>query len=138
MTTNDRRGAADARRGTTDLALDLANKVDVLGLFGLGGGLLSLGLFVEAVRGGDGDGDDAGLGPWARRLIDDDQRPPGNGISCADRKDGNWFTMSACALGYAYTSVERNLVRVVREDSSYVSAPVLAAVMSVFVKSVYN
>ena len=62
MTTNDRRGAAYARRGTTDLALDLANKVDVLGLFGLGGGLLSLGLFVEAVRGGDGDGDDAGLG----------------------------------------------------------------------------
>ena len=138
MTTNDRRGAADARRGTTDLALDLANKVDVLGLFGLGGGLLSLGLFVKAVRGGDGDGDDAGLGPWARRLIDDDQRPPGNGISCADRKDGNWFNVSARALGYASTSVEGDVIRIMREDSGYAAAMIPQAVRSVSVKSVHN
>ena len=54
--TDDRRGTADVRRGVTDGALDLADEVNVFGLFCLGGGLHS----VEAVRGGDGD--DTGLG----------------------------------------------------------------------------
>ena len=60
--TDDRRGAVDARRGMKDRALDLTDEVDVLGLFGLGSGLHSLRLLVEAVRSGDGDGDNAGLG----------------------------------------------------------------------------
>ena len=76
ITTDDRRGAADARQGIMDRALDLANEVDVFGLFGLGSGLHSLRLLIEAVRGGNGDGDDAGLGVWTRRPTDCDRRPP--------------------------------------------------------------
>ena len=75
-TIDNRRGAADGRRGMTDRALDLADEVDVLGLFGLGGGLHSRHLLVEAVRGGNGDGDNAGLGVLALRLTDGDRRPP--------------------------------------------------------------
>ena len=39
--TDERRGTADARQGSIDRALDLADAVDVLGLFGRGGGLQS-------------------------------------------------------------------------------------------------
>ena len=69
MRTEDRRGAADARQGMVDQALDLVDDIDVVAVFGQCGGLHSLRLCDGTIRGGDGNGDDAGLGPWARRLI---------------------------------------------------------------------
>ena len=70
MTTDDRRGAADARRGMTDRGFDLADEIYVFGLFGRGGGLQSQRLHVRTIC--SGDGDDAGFGPWARHLTDSD------------------------------------------------------------------
>ena len=83
------------------------------------------------IRVGDGDGDDSRLGPGARRLIASNWRPPGDGISCANGKDGNRFYMGARALGYASTSVEGDVIRIMREDGRDAAAPVPNAVMSV-------
>ena len=55
--TDDRRGAADARRGITDWALDLADGDDRIRLFGRGGGLHSRRRVVQAILGGNGHAD---------------------------------------------------------------------------------
>ena len=80
------RGAADARLGIVDWALDLVDDVDVA-FFRLGGGLQSLRLCAGVICGGDGDRDDAGLGPWTRRLTDADRKKAGADIACADWKE---------------------------------------------------
>ena len=80
----DRRGAADAHLGIVNWALDLVDDVDVA-FFRLGGGLQSLRLCAGVIRGGDGD--DAGLGPWGRRLTDADRKKAGADIACADWKE---------------------------------------------------
>ena len=71
----------DARRGITDRAFDLANGDDGFRLLGRGGGLYRRRRVVHAIRVGDGDGDDAELGPGARRLTAGDRRPPRDGIT---------------------------------------------------------
>ena len=75
------RGAADARQGIMELALDLADGDDGFGLFAWGSGLQRRRRVVHAIRVGDGDGDDVGLGPGARRLTAGNRRPPGDGIA---------------------------------------------------------
>ena len=56
-TTEERGGAADARRGSTDRALDFADGDDCIRLFGRGGRLHSRRRVVKAILVGDGDGD---------------------------------------------------------------------------------
>ena len=92
--TAERGGAAHARQGSIDRALDLTNWDNFTGLSGRGSGLHSRRRVVQAIC--VGNGDDAGLSR-ARRVIDGDRFPPRDGIACANRKDGNWFDMSARA-----------------------------------------
>ena len=113
-------------------ALGLADGDNGFGLFGRGGGLQRRRRVDHAIH--VGDGDDSGLGSGARRLIAGDRRSPGDGIAWANGKDGNWFYMSAHALGHASTSVEGDVIRIMREDGRNAAAPVPNAVMSVFVR----
>ena len=46
--------------------------------------------------------------------------------------------MGARALGNASTSIEGDVIRIMREDSSHAAATIPQAVMSVLVKSVHN
>ena len=86
-TTEDRRGAADERQEIVDRALDLADVVDLVGVFGQGGRLQSLCLLNRMICGGDGDRDNAGLGPWVRRLTGNaDWLMSDADIFCADGK----------------------------------------------------
>ena len=103
--TEERGGAAHARRGSIDRALDLADGDNPIGLFGRGGGLHSRRRVVQAILVGDGDQDGVGS-TRARRLTDEGRRCPGDGIVCVDGKNGNRLYMSARALGNASTSVE--------------------------------
>ena len=129
MTTDDRRGAADAQREITDRALDLVDVVGFSGVFGRGGGLQSLRLCDGTMFGGNGDGDNAGLGPWARRLSGDAERLTSDAdISCADREERNGFNMSARALGNASATVERYVVRVVRKRRGDAAATIPSTV----------
>ena len=90
------------RRGVVDRALDLVDDVDVA-FSGRGGGLQSLRLRASVIRGGDGD--DTGLGPWARRLIDADWKKSDADISCVDGKKGNCLNVGTRALSNASTSI---------------------------------
>ena len=103
--TEERGGAAHARRGSIDRALDPADRDDSVAFFVRGGGLHSRRRVVQAILVGNGNGDGVGS-TRARRLIDEGRRCPGDGIVCMDRNNGNGFDMSARALGYASTSVE--------------------------------
>ena len=95
--TEERGGTADARRGSIDRPLDLANGDNCIGLFGHGGGLHSRRRIVQAILVSDGDGDGVGS-TRAGRLIDEGRRCPGDGIVCVDRKNGNRLYVSTCAL----------------------------------------
>ena len=82
MTTTDwRRGAADARRGIMELALDLADGDDDFRFFGLGGGLHRRRCVVHAIFDGNVSGESSGVLSWARRLIAGCRDPPGDGIA---------------------------------------------------------
>ena len=84
------------------------------------------------IFGGDGDGDDTRLGPWARRLSGDAERLPSDAeIFCADGKKRNRFNVSTHALSYASTAVERDIIRIMRQHSDYAAALIPGAVMSV-------
>ena len=129
MTTEERGGAADACRGITDRALDLADGHDGFRLFGRGGGLHSRRRVIQAIVVGDGEGVGS---TWARRLIDEDRLPPGDGIVCLDRKNGNWFDMSARALGYTSAPVEGYIIQIVGKDGRDAAGSIPNAVMSVY------
>ena len=114
----ERGGAADARLGSIDLALD--NRI---GLFGRGRGLHSRRRVVQTILVGDWDRDGDGS-TRARRLTDEGRRCPGDGIVCVDRKNGNRFYVSTCALCHGSTSIEGDVVRIMGKDSGHASATV--------------
>ena len=55
-------------------------------------------------------------------------------IVCVERKNGNWFYMSARALSNASAAVKRNIVRIIRQHCGDAAAAVPSAVMSVWSK----
>ena len=112
-----------------EAALDLDLR-DIVGDRRRIGGLQRRRLRTEGRIGGDGDrldfrsGDDGGV-------IGCGQRPAARCISCVKRKNGNGFNMSARALGDASTSVERDVISVIRQNCGHTAATVPGTVMSV-------
>ena len=122
------------RRGAVDEALDL-DLLDVVGDRRRIGGLQRRRLRTDGRIGGDGDrvdfrsGDDGGvIGGGGQRLA-------ARYIACVQRKDCYRFYMSARALSNASTSVERDVISVIRQNCGHAAATIPGAVMSVQVLS---
>ena len=90
------------------------------------GGLQRRRLRTEGRIGGDGDRLDFRSGVDGG-VIGCERRPAARCISCVKRKDGNGFNMSARALGDASTSVERDVISVIRQNCGHAAATVPGA-----------
>merc|ERR1711872_283960 len=124
-------GQWTSRGAVDEAALDLDLR-DVAGDRRRIGGLQRRRLRVNGRIGGDGDrgdirsGDDGGVTGGAGQWLAAEH------ISCVQRKDCYRFDMSARALSNASTSVERNIISIIRQNCGHAAATIPGAVMSVF------
>ena len=128
-----RRGRRTSWGAVNEAALDLDR--DFAGDRRRIGGLQRRRLRTEGRIGGDGDRVNFRSGDGGGVTEGCGQRLAARYIACVKRKNSNGFNMSARALGDASTSVERDVISVIRQNCGHAAATVPGAVMSVQVLS---